>query len=157
MPEITPQEDLLDLEEINIDIFRSDLMPLWFKICMGLLLIYNMREFMSFPALYDQYRDAPDFNQPTLLVTFLVYLLVALAMILVRYLFHMMSDYAVKVAIPVMIISWFLAILLAIMLFFSGESYLRQILLVSYSVVLAAAFVHILRVRNKWKDASPFS
>ncbi len=157
MPEITPQEDLLHDSDIRTVTYRPELMPGWFKICLGLLLFYYIRELFSIPALFRQANEADEDTRIVLIVTYSIYLLSSVAMVVVRFMFHAQSDHTMKVAIPSMILSLLLGIIAIVGIYASGESMALSFLVVMHAIVLIAVMVHTFRIRKKWKDASRIS
>lgn len=156
MPEITPQEDLLQDTDLNVTTFRSDLMPGWFKGIMGLILFYNIRELFSIPSLFSQVNEVDETTAVVLGVTYSVYILSSIAMIIVRILLHKQSNLAIKVALPAIIVSLCLS-LLAFIGILTGSPDAQptaHFWLVAYTGMLIASLVHVLRIRNKWAEAS---
>lgn len=156
MPEITPQEDLLQDTDLRTATYRPELLPGWFKFCWGIIIFYNVRELISVPGLIRQIYEADETTQVILAVTYFIYILTSIALIVVRFLFHKQAGATIKVAIPVMITALCLGLIAILSICFgdTGGSPVSHFWIVVHEIALTATLIHTFRIRKKWSEAS---
>lgn len=148
-----PHPDLLRDEDVREVTYRSLLLPIWFKVCMAIIVFVHGSEalqFLKLRATLDTF-SGPQHTWP--LVTYLLYCSSSLATIAVCLLLHLHSRYAVKAALPVFCGTLLLGGVSLAGHVAADRGLWPTTIAVANVVAMAIAVVHLFRIRKEWAVA----
>lgn len=152
-----PSEDLLHDEDISHVATRAELLPVWFKICLTVLIFTHFRELWGIGRVYlnTDFIETESMGNSIVKLVFAAYFLISMLTIGISLLYRFQWKYAVSLGIPVYCTSLLLNAV-SLMGYFIGD--MQRLVNAGTSIVnvlvLTVVIVNSFRIRKQWAAVS---
>lgn len=148
-----PHPDLLHDEDLREVTYRALLLPIWFKVCMSVIILVHGSELVHFLKLRSTLGMLNGPQYTFSLTAYWLYCGSSLAAMVICVLLKYQSKYAVKAGLPVFCVTLLLGGVSVAGHLAGGLGRWQLTVAVVNVVVMTIAVVHLFRIRKEWSVA----